>query len=89
MKIEPRPSDVRRIVLEMFQQLSESPQGLLDLEERILIAEGGFAAWSYSTGKLMAMRMADVGIVQFYDPDGNMLATVNLLEELTPRQAAA
>jgi hypothetical protein len=89
MRIEPRPSDVRRIVLEMFGQFGESPECLSDVEEEILIAVGGYSAWTYRTGDLMAMWMVEVGIVQFYDAEGNMLATVNLLEELTPQQVAA
>ena len=30
-----------------------------------------------------------IGIVQFYDAEGNMLLTVNLLEELEPQRMAA
>ena len=37
----------------------------------------------------MAMWLLEIGIVQFYDADGNMLLTVNLLEELEPQRMAA
>jgi hypothetical protein len=33
--------------------------------------------------------MIDVGLVQFYDADGNMLRTVNLFEEIEPQRMAA
>jgi hypothetical protein len=59
------------------------------MEEKILIGRDGYAARTYRLGRLMAMWLVGVGIVQFYDADGNMLATVNLLEELTPQRAAA
>jgi len=89
MRVEPRPTDVREIVLETFQQLGATPQSLLDLEEEILINSGRYVARTYRAGGLMAMWMVKVGIVQFYDAEGNMLATVNLFEELTPQQMAA
>ena len=37
----------------------------------------------------MAMWLMGIGIVQFYDADGNMLATMNLLEEAVPQQMVA
>ena len=30
----------------------------------------------------MAMWLTDIGVIQFYDGDGNMLQTINLLKEL-------
>jgi hypothetical protein len=89
MRIETRPSDVRRIVLQMFRRLGQSPECPCDVEEKVLIAAGGCAAWTYRIGNLMAMWMVEVGIVQFYDAEGNLVAMVNLLKELTPQQAAA
>ena len=37
----------------------------------------------------MAMWLIDIGIVQFYDEDGNMLHRTNLLAEVNPRRMAA
>jgi hypothetical protein len=37
----------------------------------------------------MAMWLLDAGIIQFYDADGTMLRTINLLKELRPHTAAA
>jgi hypothetical protein len=44
---------------------------------------------SYQVQGYMAMWLLEVGIVQFYDAEGNMLATVNLLEDLEPVKMAA
>jgi hypothetical protein len=60
-----------------------------DLEETILIDDGKHAARSYRVQDYMAMWLLDVGIVQFYDAEGNMLATVNLLKDLEPVKMAA
>ena len=35
------------------------------------------------------MWLIDVGVLQFYDVDGEMLQTVNLFTELQPQRAAA
>ena len=35
------------------------------------------------------MRLVGIGIVQFYDKDGNLLRTVNLSRELEPQRMAA
>ena len=59
------------------------------LKETILIDDGRYVARTYRAGGLMAMWLIDVGIVQFYDEDGNMLRTINLLRELEPQRMAA
>ena len=46
-------------------------------------------ARSYRTDGLMAMWLVEVGIVQFYDADGAMVRTINLLEEMEPLKVAA
>jgi hypothetical protein len=38
---------------------------------------------------MFAMWMIDVGVLQFYDVDGEMLHTVNLFTELQPQRVAA
>jgi hypothetical protein len=37
----------------------------------------------------MAMWLIEIGIVQFYDAEGEMLCTVNLREELEPQRMVA
>ena len=63
----------------------EDPQ----IEENILIDDGRYVARTYRTERHMAMWLVAVGIVQFYDDQGRMLATVNLFESLRPKKMAA
>jgi len=73
----------------MFERFGATPQCLFDLEEKILVDRGKYVARSYRVERLMAMWLIDIGIVQFYDAEGNMLATINLLAEAVPRRMAA
>ena len=43
----------------------------------------------YRVAEMFAMWLIDVGVLQFYDADGEMLHTVNLFTELQPQRAAA
>ena len=81
MRLEPQPTEVRSVVLGMFERFGASPQSLFDLEETLRIDRGKCIVRSYQVDGLMAMWLMGIGIVQFYDDDGNMLATLNLLEE--------
>lgn len=83
------PAEVRRLVLRTFQEFDADEQALRKLNENILVREGKYAARSYHIEGYMAMWMVEVGVLQFYDVDGNMLRTVNLLEELGPQTMAA
>ena len=89
MLIEPQSSDVLSVVVGMFERFKASPQSLFDLEEKIHSDRGRHIAHSYQVDGLMAMWLIGIGIVQFYDADGNMLATMNLLEEAVPQRVAA
>jgi hypothetical protein len=89
MLAEPQPTEVLSVVLGMFERFKASPQNLFDIEETILIDRGKHVARTYQVDGLMAMWLIGIGIVQFYDADGNMLATVNLLEEAVPQPMAA
>jgi hypothetical protein len=73
----------------MFRRFGATTPSLFGMEEKTLLSDDGYAARTYRVGELMAMWMVQVGILQFYDADGNMLATVNLLKDLTPQRAAA
>ena len=50
-----------------------------------MIDEGRARARSYRIADMMAMWMIDIGIVQFYDSEGNMLRRLNLLMEVEPQ----
>ncbi len=89
MRVDPQPADVRRIVLRIFRQFGASPQSLFEIEESIRIEQGRCLARSYRVDALMAMWLVEVGILQFYDAEGEMLATVNLLQKLVPERLAA
>ena len=89
MTVEPEPHDVRRLVIQSFAELGAALPALFDLEETILIDDGKYTARSYRVEGYMAMWLLEVGIVQFYDAEGNMLATVNLFKELKPLKMAA
>jgi hypothetical protein len=60
-----------------------------EIEETILIDQGRYVARSYRAEGYLAMWLVAVGIVQFYDEGGRMLATVNLFESLPPKRMAA
>lgn len=89
MRAEPRPTEVRRIVVGIFAELGATPASLFEMEERVRIERGRCLARTYRAEGLMAMWLVEVGIVQFYDEEGHMLATVNLLKEFVPRAMAA
>ena len=89
MRAEPQPTEVLAAVVGMFERLGASPQNLFDVEETIRIDRGKCVARSYRVEGLMAMWLLEIGIVQFYDADGNMLATISLLEEAVPERIAA
>ncbi len=89
MRICPEAAEVRTIVREVFVRLGVADDALQDLSETILIDEGRPCARSYRIANFMAMWLIDIGIVQFYDQEGNMLHRTNLLAEVDPRRMAA
>ena len=89
MVFSPDAVEVRTIVRRIFSELGVDRFALNDLSETILIDEGTIRARSYRIENLMAMWLMDVGIVQFYDDEGNMLRRTNLLTEVAPRRMAA
>ena len=80
MRTDPLPHEVRELVLRTFQDFGAPIFSSLDLDETILVDEGRYAARTYKADDYMAMWLLQIGIVQFYDAEGNMLLTVNLLE---------
>ena len=89
MRTDPLSYEVRELVIRTFEYFDFFLDDPLDLEETIVIDDGRYSARTYEADGYMAMWMLDIGIVQFYDADGNMLRTVNLLEELEPQRMAA
>ena len=87
MTVAPHPDTVSRLVAQTFAELGARLTNSSDINENILIDNGRYVARSYRTQGWMAMWLIGVGIVQFYDRCGNMLRTVNLLEETLPNQA--
>ena len=89
MKAALQPHDIRQLVEQVFIRLGAEPASLPDLSETLLVDQGRCAARSYALGSLMAMWLVEVGLVQFYDADGNMLETVSLHHRPEPRRRAA
>jgi hypothetical protein len=61
----------------------------LEIDETILIDQRQYVGRSYRIEGYLAMWMVPVGLLQFYDDRGEMLATVNLFESLRPQRMAA
>ena len=89
MTITPTAGEVRNIVNRIFASLGVSQQSIGDITEKVMIDEGRILARSYRVGDLMAMWLVDVGIIQFYDEEGNMIQRTNLLADIEPRKMAA
>ena len=89
MRMDPHPYEVRELVAQVFESFDAEIPSLADIDETILIDDGRYAARSYKVDGYLAMWLVEIGIVQFYDGEGNMLQTVNLLEELEPHRMAA
>ncbi len=86
MRKDPLPDEVRELVIRTFEYFDVYLDSPWDLDETILIDAGRYSARTYRIGDCMAMWLLGIGVVQFYDADGTMLRTVNLLEELEPQQ---
>ena len=89
MRTEPMPHEVRELVVRTFQALDIDIGGPWTLDETILLDDGRYSARTYKVCGHMAMWLVEIGILQFYDGAGNMLRTLNLLEELAPQRMAA
>jgi hypothetical protein len=89
MTVFPDPDLIRNIVFRTFLELDVCEDVLDDLDERLLLDEGRYVARSYRLDDYLAMWMIDVGLIQFYDAEGNMLRTVNVFEEIEPQRMAA
>jgi hypothetical protein len=89
MTISPEAGEVRAIVRRIFVELGVDRRTVDEMSETILVDEGRVRARSYRVDEMLAMWMLDIGIVQFYDAEGNMTHRANLLAEIQPRRMAA
>ncbi len=89
MTVAPHPAEVRKIILRTFLEYGASEKILKKLDENLVIDAGRCVARSYRTKNLFAMWLISVGIIQFYDSEGHMLRTVNLLQEQGEQRMAA
>lgn len=89
MRVEPRPGQVRRLVLGVLSSLGEATSSLFDVEESVMIDRGQCFGRKYRAERLTAVWLLDAGLVRFFDRRGNILRTVNLFEELAPQRLAA
>ncbi len=89
MRVEPQSRDVRRLVVDIFRDFGVPATSLFDLEEDIFIGGGKYRGRTYRVADLAARWLAGNGIVEFFDADGCLMASVNLFEELAPQLLAA
>jgi hypothetical protein len=89
MTVSPDADEVRTIVFRTLLEFDVHEDELDDIDERIMLDSGRYMARSYRVDGFLAMWLVEVGLLQFYDDDGNMLRTVNLFEEIEPLRMAA
>ncbi len=89
MRLHMNAADVRQLVTRYFLNLGADAVDVADVQENIRIDRGRCVARCYRLEEMFAMWLIDVGVLQFYDIDGEMLQTVNLFTELQPQRAAA
>jgi hypothetical protein len=89
MTILPDADEVRQLVRSYFRQLGVNAEDVTKMEETTRVDRGRIVSHSYRAAELFSMWLVEVGILQFYDRDGEMLMTVNLFERLEPKRMAA
>ena len=86
MTISPNAAQVRHIVQNSFSNLGFRNDELAELDETLLVQDGRVYARSYRLQEHLAMWLIASGIIQFYDEEGRMISTKNLLLEVTPQR---
>jgi hypothetical protein len=61
----------------------------LQVEETLLVQDGRCMARSYRTCDYFAMWLIEVGLLQFFNAEGDVLLVLNLLEDSAPGKVAA
>ena len=79
------PTSIRQLVVEYFGRFGADANDAETCAETILIRDGKYRGRSYRTASMMAMWMIEIGLVQFYAADGEMLATISLDERAAPQ----
>ena len=89
MRLHMHAADVRHLVTRYLVDLGATAAEVADIQENVRIDRGQCVACCYRVSDMFAMWLIDIGILQFYDADGEMLQTVNLFAEMQPHRAAA
>ncbi len=89
MTVRPLPLEVKRLVVRVFLDLGAPSRSIFALRETVLRNAGQPADRQYQVDGLRAVWQTTRGIVTFYDAEGVLLRTVNLLEETAPLAVAA
>ncbi|HEX3871552.1 MAG TPA: hypothetical protein VHV77_14010 [Pirellulales bacterium] len=89
MKVAPTSDEVRTIVERTLSELTGSIVEPDLLRESVLINDGKYRGRTYRDGEFTAMWFVDIGLVQFYDGQGNLVRTIKLFEEQMAARRAA
>ncbi len=89
MPVGPHPSEVRALVLKTLRRLGATVYSEFQVDETIIIERGRCLARSYRADEFFAMWLVELGLVQFYDEEGDMLLVINLLDDAPPARLAA
>ncbi len=89
MRLHMNAADVRELVSSHFLKLGAAVDHGADGQDNNRNDRGRCVARCYRATEMFARWLIDVGVLQFYDADGEMLHTVNLFTELMPSRAAA
>ncbi len=83
------PTEMRQLVLDGFQRHQQRKLVQGDLEQRVRVEAGKVVAYCYRAENLFAMWMVQIGLVQFYDGQGNLLQLLDLTAPETEVRRAA
>jgi hypothetical protein len=89
MTVAPHPGQVRSLVVSTLQSFGANVFSDLQVEETLLVQDGRCMARSYRTCDHFAMWLVEVGLLQFYNAEGDVLLVLNLLEGAAPGKVAA
>jgi hypothetical protein len=89
MMAAPQPEQIRSLVIATLQGFGATVFSDLQVEETLLVQDGRCLARSYRTCDHFAMWLIELGLLQFYNAQGDMLLVLNLLEDAAPGRMAA
>ena len=82
-------SEIREFVLAAFSKLTRQTLHESSLMELILIRDGAYRGRSYRYGEWMANWLIEAHLVQFYDPQGEILQSIDLSDTPAEERRAA